>query len=123
MEASPTAKFSGRYAHEAVVFDGKLWLLAGLSADGPKNDVWCTTDGFRWDEAASAAAFTPRYYPEAVVFKGNLWLIAGTNQGRNGLKNDVWRSADGITWVEVSPAAASQPAMPRGWPRWTANCG
>jgi hypothetical protein len=39
---SEGSAFSGRHSYTTVLFDGKVWVLGGETADnGPNNDVWC----------------------------------------------------------------------------------
>jgi hypothetical protein len=41
-QATPAAQWSARNGHAAVVFNGQMWVLGGLNADGNTflNDVW-----------------------------------------------------------------------------------
>ena len=39
-EATASAPFSKRDGHSSVVFDNKLWVIAGYDDGSLKNDVW-----------------------------------------------------------------------------------
>ncbi|WP_343487002.1 hypothetical protein [Allomuricauda sp. d1] len=96
------ADFTERASHTTVVFDDKLWVIAGGGGGGFKNDVWFSENGADWAEAIPAAAFTPRSGHATVVFDNKLWVIGGLD---GGFKNDVWYSTDGATWMQATAAA------------------
>ena len=103
------APFSERYLHSSVMFDNKLWVIAGRDDGSPyNNDVWYSADGITWTEATTNAPFSGRQYHSSVVFDNKLWVIAGSD---GSYKKDVWYSADGTTWTE---ATASAPFSGRG---------
>ena len=83
-QRTAAAAFSPRYEHQVVVFNDQLWLIGGSdSSYNLKNDVWSSTDGFRWTQHTANAAFSPRSNHEVVVFNNRLWLIGGA-AGRDG---------------------------------------
>ncbi|MEJ2652385.1 MAG: kelch repeat-containing protein [Gammaproteobacteria bacterium] len=43
-----TTRFSARYGHQAVAFNGKLWVVGGNDGDTYLNDVWSSSDGLVW---------------------------------------------------------------------------
>ncbi|MFA7162277.1 MAG: hypothetical protein WC083_06880, partial [Candidatus Methanomethylophilaceae archaeon] len=47
---------SARSDHQALVYDGKMWVLGGSS----RNDVWCSTDGESWTQVTSSAGWSAR---------------------------------------------------------------
>lgn len=102
------AAFGGRYAHAAVVFDDRMWVIGGSTsaASAGEDDVWWSTNGIEWTIANANAPFGPRSGHTVSALNGRLLLVAGSNGER---LNDVWSSADGITWVQDSPSAAFSP--------------
>ena len=101
---------------QAVVFDGRMWVLGGGTYDTPNvperkfyNDVWSTTDGARWTCHTSSAAWAPRQYHHAAVWDDRLWVLGGYAHRDLG---DVWYSVDGEAWQELphTPWAARHAA-------------
>jgi hypothetical protein len=98
----------------ALVFDGKMWIMGGwyngrLPGHGASSEVWSSTDGVHWKQAAKKAGWSPRIAAGAVVFHGKMWILGGTENYYFGndksLKNDVWSSADGKQWkLEIGNA-------------------
>lgn len=101
---NPNPMFSPRYGHRSVVFNNKMWVIAGY--DGVlKNDVWNSSDGITWTQLTASAGFTPRFRPTSVVFNNKIWIIGGNVNEDGTNANDVWSSPDGITWTQVTAAA------------------
>jgi len=103
--------------HTCLVFNSKLWVIAGISKDtgeysSPvyRNDVWSSLDGITWTVATATAAFQARGGHSSVVFGGKMWVIGGTTFW-TAYKNDVWSSADGIAWTQETGAAAFSARM------------
>src|SRR5688572_7222748 len=74
--------FSSRYRHTSVVFNNRMWVIAGSQIRapyGPVNDVWYSTDGVNWSRATGNAGFPARTGHASVVFDGKLWVIGGKN--------------------------------------------
>ena len=101
-----------------LVFDDKMWLMGGwhngrLAGHSASNEVWWSTDGATWQQAAPRAAWTPRIAAATVVFRGKMWLLGGTENyyfgDANSLKNDVWYSADGKDWTLATEHAGWSP--------------
>ena len=94
-----TATFMPRSIFSCVVNNGKIWLITGLSTQGKTatvyDDVWSSTDGAHWTQAATTVAFSGRYAQTSVVYKGDLWVIGG-NVGLAPFLNDVYSSSDGV---------------------------
>ncbi|HDP34490.1 MAG TPA: hypothetical protein ENN29_05210 [Candidatus Hydrogenedentes bacterium] len=42
----------GRARHASTVYENRLWLAGGLTAEGDSNDVWHTKDGVKWKSAS-----------------------------------------------------------------------
>jgi dihydrofolate reductase len=99
-----SAKFPPVQEFSAVVHDGKMWIIGGLSGD-PQSSVYSSTNGKTWTEVratSDAGGFDIRYGHASVVFDDKMWVIGGLNffRGINYL-NDVWSSTNGETWTEV----------------------
>jgi hypothetical protein len=96
-------------------FNGKLWMLGGMSAwDDFKNDVWCSDDGKEWKQVAVQAAWHARRNHAVAVFKQRLWVVGGAQSSGHAdqvptrFYNDVWSSGDGIHWTQESVRAPWQ---------------
>lgn len=89
-----------RYYHGAVVHDGRMWIMGGLSINNWLNDVWSTADGVNWELAVAEAAWSTRAKFELVSFKGRMYVLGGFVDAKGGdpLTNAVWSSADGKEW-------------------------
>jgi hypothetical protein len=103
--ATAAAPWSGRNAHASVVFDGKMWVLAGRSSPAPddKNDVWWSTDGANWTMATASAPWSPRTVPTCIAYDNRMWIMGGYSGG--SYFNDVWSSTDGANWTQATAAA------------------
>ena len=77
-QETASAEFSARDGHQAVVFNGKLWVIGGLEDNGKKlNDVWSSSDGITWAQETASAEFSARGDHQSVVFNEKLWVIGG----------------------------------------------
>ena len=88
----------GRFGHQALVYDGKLWVLGGWVVDGSggsrRNDVWNTTDGLNWTQVRAHdpnTGFYPSDEHQAVVYNGLMYVF-------NGTLNTIHTSSDGVNW-------------------------
>ena len=88
------AKWAGRYNHQAVSHNGRLYVLGGLSSN-LLNDVWSSADGKSWVRETDDAKWAGRYNHQAVSQNGRLYVLGGLS---SNLLNDVWSSADGKNW-------------------------
>jgi len=102
----------------SLVFDNKMWLMGGwyngrLPGHSASNQVWSSSDGAHWQQAAARAGWTPRIAAAVLVFKGKIWLLGGTEDYYFGndksLKNDVWFSSDGKQWTQATADAGWSP--------------
>lgn len=100
--------FSPRAGHSSVVFDGKMWVIAGASSAGVFSDVWYTANGVDWVLATGNAAFGARNMHRCLVYDNRMWLVGG-GSGTGGSKNDVWYSYDGADWILATSNAAFSP--------------
>lgn len=114
LSSSPVS-FAPRTAQTSVVFNNKMWVIAGLSISGGTpnglyNDTWYST-GSNWTQATANAAFSARYGHASAVYNNAIWVIAGSASGTQ--QNDVWSSTDGASW---SPATTNAAFSPREFP-------
>lgn len=94
-----------RFGKSMVVFDNKIWLIAGWENDF-KTDIWSSSDGLNWNKVQTTSCFSKRADQSVVVYNNKLWVIAGQS-GPN--KNDIWCTNDGIEWTFI----ANAPFAPR----------
>lgn len=110
---------------DAVLHKGEMCLLGGQNylAEGSEffNDVWCSPNGYDWQERTAAASWTGRAGLGAASFKGRLWVMAGSknddediNGGDRIFFNDVWFSANGGRKWKQATADAAWPARAGG---------
>lgn len=100
------AQFSKRFGHQVIVYDNRMWLIAGATKNGvtfndiPYNDVYYSTDGVEWEQITQNADFSKRKGHASITFKNKMWVIGGEED--SGIftqsKNDVWSSTDGWNW-------------------------
>jgi hypothetical protein len=122
VQATPSAQWSPRAYHNAVVLGDSIYVFGGgnyqTSGEYGKahkggfvvNDVWKSTDGVHWTQCVEHAPWAGRIWQGAVVFRGEMWVMGGTVDTRTppvpgaepvwANTNDVWHSADGIHWVQ-----------------------
>ncbi|HJY37321.1 MAG TPA: hypothetical protein VJ299_07655 [Steroidobacteraceae bacterium] len=98
--------FSPRVGHDAVVFQDKLWVIAGnVQNDTDSNEVWSSPDGDTWTPVTQVNPFSARRSHRVVEFNGEMWMIGGAVEvavGADEGTDDVWHSADGASWTTVS---------------------
>ena len=97
-----------RSNHQAVVYQGRMYVLGGYDGSNLLNDMWSSADGKNWTpEDNPAPAWDARIRLQAVSHNGRLYVLGGgTGSGGNTLENDVWSWAEGESWTEVTGAAA-----------------
>ena len=98
------AAWPARSRHQAVVHNGRLYVLGGYAGTVYLDDVWSSADGKSWREETAAAAWPARYSHQVVSHRGRLYVLGGYSSERLG---DVWSSADGKSWTEETAAAWS----------------
>ena len=103
--ATDSAAFGKRQEHSSVVFDEKMWVIAGTDGDDIKNDVWYSDDGITWVQASDSTGFKARRGHTSVTFNNNMWVIGGRTTD-NIWANDVWYSSDGVIWVMATASAS-----------------
>ena len=92
-KANNNAGWPARDRHQAVVHNGRMYVLGGW-VTVRANDVWSSTDGSSWRFEGNAD-WEAREYHQAVSHQGRLYILGGSN-GDN--LNDVWSSLDGKSW-------------------------
>jgi hypothetical protein len=101
---TPHAGWSPRAYHQAIVHDGKLWVLGGgnyVPEYEARNDVWCSADGVHWEQVAEQAAWSPRLWFSAVTHRDRIWVLGGWSNNPSRNWGDVWHSRDGKTWSRL----------------------
>lgn len=86
-----------RNGHEAVSFNGNLWLIAG-NVYYRTNDAWYSPDGTNWTCATQNCGFPVRSYFGLAVAWGKMWVVGGTYNTDYHM-NDVWYTTNGSNWV------------------------
>ena len=97
------AGWSKRGHGQAVVFDGKMWIMGGglwHPEHVATNDVWCSEDGANWTQVTAAAPWKPRLWFSSVVYRDRMWVIGGWSKETDNF-GDVWYSKDGKNWTEL----------------------
>jgi hypothetical protein len=112
--ATNSASFGDRSGHTSVVFDNKIWMIAGggpFLSSFEHSDAWYSGDGISWLSATQQAPFPGRAYHTSLVFDNKLWVIggAGSSSGNSIPMNDVWSSIDGSNWTQSTPSAQFSP--------------
>ncbi len=98
--ADSSAPWSGRANHQSVVFNNRMWVIAGASSYSPPTvprEVWCSTDGDSWVCVTDSAPWEGREAPALEVYHDTMWLMGGLSTTR--VLNDVWYSTDGANWT------------------------
>jgi hypothetical protein len=95
-----------RYGHTSLVYNGKMWVIAGGWPDG--RDVWSSPDGVNWTVATWAAQFPYRYGHASVVHNGKMWVMGGHDDWGH-IYSDVWSSTDGRNWTSATLSAGWRP--------------
>jgi hypothetical protein len=104
--------------HQALSFDGKLWVIGGHyhfnGYDGDSPMTWFSDDGRRWRLATKGAPWGYRVGFGAAVADRRIWVISGAIVDSYGyivqILSDVLSSTDGANWRYATTAA---PWLPR----------
>ena len=89
-QATASAAFPARFAHQCVVFDGALWLMGGLDGSTTEtNDVWRTYNGTDWTQYTGTVPWAARSYFAAVNHNNRIWVVGGYGAEGTPLQ-DVW---------------------------------
>ncbi len=95
--------FPVRANHQAVVFNGAIYVIGGDGNNGRLNDVWKSTNGAAWEKLTPtdrAKIFSERSGHQAVVFKNNIYVMGGDDN--SGTNNEVWKSCNGKDWEKIT---------------------
>ncbi|MDD5382343.1 MAG: kelch repeat-containing protein [Candidatus Margulisbacteria bacterium] len=93
------AEFGPLAAHTSVIFNNKLWVIAGIKDSSlplVTNEVWSSGNGANWT-LAGRAGFFARFGHSSVVHNGKIWVLGGA--GPPQATNEVWSSPDGVNWT------------------------
>ncbi|MEM7374741.1 MAG: hypothetical protein AAF587_39480 [Bacteroidota bacterium] len=91
---------------EVLEYDDKMWLIGGYN-----DNVRWSTDGITWAQVTNEAAFGEKINHASVVYDNRMWVISGSDNLLNELTEtaDVWYSTDGITWIQAAQNAGFVP--------------
>jgi hypothetical protein len=112
--AGPFTRFPARALHDAVVFNGRIWVIGGNGGNsGPArmSDVWSSADGANWTQETASAAFPARYGHKVAALNNALLLFAGSTTANGNFalgSDDIWRSENGRDWIQLSPGPRFQ---------------
>ncbi len=103
--------FNARLEHTATVFNGRIYLAAGMSStdyftNTKYNDVWSTVDGVTWQQDTPAAAFSGRNAAVLLNYNNQFYMIGGFNITRT---HDIWRSDNAVNWSAAFSHPISAP--------------
>lgn len=70
-----TGQFPGRQYHSVIVFDNKLWVLAGYDGAN-RNDVWYSSNGVTWTNLPGTP-WVPRHAASVWVHNNALYIGGG----------------------------------------------
>jgi hypothetical protein len=111
IRATESAAWAPRALHQALAFDGRIWILGGGNYQPEmevRNDVWCSEDGVRWTRVLEHAPWPARIWFSSAVYRDRMWVMGGSARG-NELLADCWYSKDGIEWAELRSEAVWTP--------------
>jgi hypothetical protein len=98
-----SAPWSPRAYHQAVVLNGKIYVLGGgnyVPQYVAYNDVWSSADGVNWQLETAAAPWHTRIWFSSVVYRNRIWILGGWSNNPYKNWSDVWYSQDGKNWTE-----------------------
>lgn len=124
--SAPPVVMEPRCGAAVFVLGGKIWIEGGRDSI-PKcgsnadytNDIWSTSDGITWTQAATAPAWAPRQWPCVTTdSSGTAWLAGGyvddfATQSPGEIRYetnlaDVWYTKDGTTWKQFKADVGSE---------------
>ena len=96
-------QWSERLFHQALEYDGKLWIMGGQSGLNRLRDIWISEDGGgNWNElTVNGEYWDKRTGFQAFAYNDKLWVMGGDKNGYSYL-NDIWTSADGTNWHQIT---------------------
>lgn len=102
--ATANAEWSPRAYHQAVVLNGKIYVMGGgnyVPKYQATNDVWSSEDGVHWQLESDAAPWHSRLWFSSVVYRDRMWVLGGWSNNPSTNWGDVWHSRDGKNWEEL----------------------
>jgi len=113
------APWRPRDSQGECVHNDRLWLFGGWfdSYEAAPRDVWCSSDGERWQLVQPQAPWVHSDLPMSVTFDNRMWMMGGWCNGRLpgcSAGNEVWCSTDGVAWRQATAAAAWSPRLAAG---------
>lgn len=103
-QSTADSGWSPRAYHQAVVLDGKMWVMGGgnyVPNYQATNDVWSSEDGIEWKKVTDAAPWHPRLWFSSAVYRDRMWVIGGWSNNPSKNWGDVWHSKDGKNWTRL----------------------
>jgi len=103
--ATPDAGWAPRAYHQAVVHDGRIWVMGGgnyVPEYQAFNDVWSSADGVHWRQETPADPSNPRLWSSAVTYRGHIWVLGGWSKVPETNWGDVWYSKNGRDWTRLT---------------------
>jgi hypothetical protein len=121
-----TAGFGQRFYHNAVSFNGEIFVMGGIGNLGGTvqlNDIWRSADGVSWSQVTANAPYATRRLFGATVHNGEIWIVGGTYHEAPRAHGDAWHSANGSTWARAADSLfgngrASFPLISYGGALW-----
>ena len=102
--ATGKAAWAPRAYHQAVVHEGKMWVVGGgnyVPGYQGFNDVWSSEDGVHWTEVMAAAPWPARLWFSAAVYRRCMWVLGGWSRVPETNWGDAWFSRDGKEWTQL----------------------
>lgn len=78
---------SGLSAHNAVVFNNKMWVINGFNNTEVQNFVFQSSDGVQWEKITPN--WSARDTSASAILNGKIWITGGFDLSGNRL-NDIW---------------------------------
>jgi hypothetical protein len=88
----------------AIVFNNKIWSIAGSNGNSNTRKVYSSSDGITWTEAGTDALPVATVSATVLIFNNKMWLIGGFVNG-GAFTRKVYSSPDGTTWTEAGSDA------------------
>ncbi len=87
IQSQSFANWGERFNHTAVVFNDKMWVIAGSKGYHhiTYRDVWTSSNGRVWTEDSVDVSWGARRKHTSVVFDNKIWILGGSDA-----RNDVW---------------------------------
>jgi len=110
ISATESASWAPRCFHASVVLNNRIWIIGGETFVNEDyyldNDVWYSSDGAVWEQAANAADWAARRSHTSIAFNDSIWVLGGNSGSSEAiLLNDVWSSSDGAAWEQATGSA------------------